>query len=521
VDTSPASQPTPPTMRATWREWLGLALMCLPMLALATDISVLFLAMPSISADLQPGTSQMLWILHIYGFLIGGLLITMGRLGDRIGRRKLLLIGTAAFSVLAVAAAYSTSATMLIVVRALLGVAGATLMPSTYSLLRPMFPDARQRRYAIAAMFATFNVGTALGPLLGGALLEYFWWGSVFLINVPPLVLLLVFAPALLPEHRDEASQPLDLRSVALSLGGILAIIYGLQEAAEHGLALHHVASVLGGIVLGVAFVRRQWRLRDPLLDLALFTNRRFTASLGMVLLSAIGGVGAFYLFTQYLQWVAGLSPLEAGLWTIPYSVVAGAGALVGPVLTRWLPHATVIGVGLGLAAVSLSAAAFLSGEAGLVAVVGALCVAAIGQGAAMSLGSDLIISTAPSDRTGSAAAMLEVSGELGTALGVAFGGGVGMMIYRASFTDGMPIGVPEGVADAALDSVSGALAAAERLGAPLGPELLRAAQDAFTSALQTGFGLGAVILAPVAVMVLVLLRQATPPTSDAQAEVG
>lgn len=504
-----------PPRRATWREWVGLALLTLPMLALATDISVLFLAMPSISADLQPTTSQMLWILHIYGFLIGGFLITMGRLGDRVGRRKLLLIGAGAFAVLAVVAASSNSPEMLIVVRALLGVAGATLMPSCYSLLRPMFEDEDQRRFAIAVMYGAFAVGGAIGPLLGGVLLANFAWGSVFLVNVPPLALLLVLGPVLPPEHRDESSQRLDLASVALSVVGMIAVIFALQEAAEQGAAPVHAGALVLGLVLLTVFVRRQRRLGDPLLDLALFGNRRFTVSLGMVMLTAIGGLAGFYLFTQYLQWVLGLSPFEAGIATLPFVVASGAGSLLGPVLARWFGQVPTIVGGLVAGAIGFVLAASVTGSGSVAAVVGMLTIMGLGMGVSMMLGSDLILSSAPPDRTGSAASMQEISGEVGTALGVAVGGAVGMIVYRGSLGASLPDGLPAAAANAADASVAGGLAAAAELAEPLGSELFASVRGAFSDAVQAGFTLGAGVLAVVAVTVLVMLRPARTPAPE------
>ncbi|QSB14846.1 MFS transporter [Natronosporangium hydrolyticum] len=492
--------------RAGWRQWLGLLLLVLPMLALATDLTVLFLAMPSIAGDLSPGTSQMLWIVHVYGFFIGGFLITMGRLGDRVGRRRLLLIGTAAFGILSLIAAYSVSAEMLIVVRALLGIAGATLMPSAYSLLRNLFHHPRQLRFAIAAMMAAFGGGTALGPVLGGVLLEFFWWGSVFLVNLPPLMLLLVLGPLLLPEFREPSGHRLDLASVALSLGAILGIIFGIQEMAEHGIHIGYLVAITAGVGLAVLFIRRQLRLPDPLLDLRLFRNRRFTASLAAVLMLGIGTVGGFYLFTQYLQWVAGLSPLTAGLWTVPFSLATVLGMLVAPALSRWLRPAYVIGGGLLVSAVGLTGAAVLTTTGSVTWIAASYSLGAIGQGAATALLSDLIIATAPLAQAGSAASMQEVSGELGVALGIAFGGGAGMLVYRATLTDSVPPAVPQESADTARSSVAEALEVAGALPGAVGSELLQVIEEAFTRALQVGFGFGAVAVTVVAVLILVVL---------------
>lgn len=513
----PASESAP--RRATWREWSGLGVLLLPVLVLASDLTVLFLAMPSITADLQPSTSQMLWILHAYGFLIAGFLITMGRLADRIGRRRLLLIGASVFGVLSVVAANSTSPEMLIVMRALLGIAGAALMPPAFALLRTMFHDDGQRRFAIAMLFSGFSAGGAVGPLLGGVLLESFWWGSVFLVNVPPLVLLLAVGRWLLPEYREPTAQRLDLVSVGLSLGAMLMLVHGLQELAamaegtEQAAVGPYLATVVVGLALLVTFVRRQVTLRDPLLDLALFRNRRFSTSLGAVLLTGIAVVGVFYLFTQYLQWVLDLSPLEAGLWTVPYIVLNVAGALLAPALVRRLRQVTVITGGLAVVAAAMALVAIRGGDAPTLVVVGGIALAGLGHGAAMALASDLIISTPPAERAGSAAAMQEVSGELGTALGVAVGGTIGMVAYRAALSDTLPDAIPPAAADTAREGVPGALAVAEQLPG-VGSQLVVAAQDAFARGLQTSAGVGAVIATGVAAMVLISFRGRTSATS-------
>ncbi|ARQ72000.1 MFS transporter [Streptomyces marincola] len=500
-----------PPGRATAREWAGLAVLVLPMLMLSTDLTVLFFALPTLSADLDADAAESLWIVHVYGFLIAGCLVTMGRLGDRIGPRRLLLLGSTAFAALSVVAAFATSPAMLIVVRALLGIAGATLMPSLFSLLRTMFQDDGQRRMAIAIMFSAFSVGGAIGPLIGGLLLEVFWWGSVFLINVPPMLLLLFAGPRLLPESGERARVRLDVASVALSVAGMLALVYGLQELAagqETGTGSVWPDLAIAAIGVGVlgVFVRRQRELRDPLFDLALLADRRVAAALVTLLLVGIGMVGTFYLFTQYLQWSGGLSPLAAGLWTLPYIVVNIAGALLAPMLAARSRPAVIVAYGLvvtvaGAVLVALVAVA----DAALPVVAAAASVIGLGQGMAMALISDLIITSAPEGRTGSVAAVQEVGGELGTALGVAAGGAIGTIVYRATLSGAMPSEVPEQDAETARASVHAGVDTAEGL-AVHGPALHDAVREAVANGLRVYAGVGALLVVAGLVLVTVFL---------------
>ncbi|GAB3659164.1 MFS transporter [Glycomyces tarimensis] len=504
-------QPLATSERATKREWAGLALLVLPMLMLATDLTVLFFALPTLSADLEPTSTQALWIVHAYGFVIAGFLVTMGRLGDRVGPRRLLLVGSAAFAALSALAAFSVSAPMLIAVRALLGIAGATLMPSLYSLLRIMFRDERQRRLAIAIMFSAFSIGGAVGPLIGGALLEFFWWGSVFLINVPPMLLLLLAGPRLLPERDERTRVKLDPASVALSVAGMLALVYGLQELAAGQEAganspWANLAIAAGGLLLLTVFVRRQRRLREPLFDLALLKNRRVGVSLATLPLVGIGVTGMFYLFTQHLQWVTDLSPLVAGLWTLPFIAVNICGAMIAPALTARFQPAVVVAAGLLVAALG---AALMVGvvdvSVSLPLLIGAFSIVGLGQGAAIALVSDLIISGAPAEQTGSAAAAQEVGGELGNALGVATGGAVGILVYRAALADAVPPEVSDEAVQEARSSVHEGVATAE--GLPVhGGDLLAGVQQAAAYGLQVYAVVGGALSALAAVLVAVTL---------------
>src|SRR5262245_9572207 len=338
--------------RATRREWVGLAVLALPCALYAMDLTVLHLAVPQLSKELAPSATELLWIVDVYGFLVAGSLITMGTLGDRVGRRRMLLFGAAAFAAASVLAAFSTSAGMLIATRALLGIAGATVAPSTMSLIRNMFRDPKEFTTAVGIWISSYSAGAAVGPLLGGVLLEYFWWGSVFLLAVPVMGLVLLLGPLLLPEYRDAAAGRPDPPSTVLAVGAVLTPVYGLKQAAVEGLGPLAAASVVAGLVLAALFVRRQRVLADPLVDLSLFANRSFTSGLALYTLSILTVFGAFLFVPQYLQLVRGLSPLQAGLWSLPWALAFVVGSMATPRLAGRLPRAPLIAGGLVLAAV-------------------------------------------------------------------------------------------------------------------------------------------------------------------------
>jgi DHA2 family multidrug resistance protein-like MFS transporter len=494
------------TPRAGRREWIGLAVIALPCLLYSMDLTVLFLAVPHLSADLQPSGAQLLWITDIYGFLLAGSLITMGTLGDRIGRRRLLLIGAAAFGATSILAAFSTSAELLIAARALLGIAGATLAPSTLSLLRSMFQDPRQRTLAIAVWITSFSAGAAIGPLAGGVLLERFWWGSVFLLAVPVMALLLVVGPVLLPESRDPNAGRLDLGSAGMSLAAVLLVIWGLKQLAQDGLGLPPTLSILAGLGVGVVFVRRQQTLADPLLDLRLFRSPAFSAALATNILDFFVSFAALLFIAQYLQLVLGLSPLQAGLWMLPSSLGFIVGSLLTPLLVRRARPAFVMAAGMVLAAVGFGLLTQLD-RTGLAVLVAGSVVFSLGSAPMTTLATDLMVGTAPAERAGSASGISETSSEFGGALGIAILGSIGTAVYRGQMTDAVPAAVPGEAAAAARDTLGGAVAAAGQLPDKLGAALLDAAREAFTNGVQLSFAISAAVAVGIAVLVAALLR--------------
>jgi MFS transporter, DHA2 family, multidrug resistance protein len=498
-------------MTAGRRDWIGLAVLTLPCLLYAMDLTVLNLAVPHISKDLRPSSTQLLWIVDIYGFLAAGSLVTMGTLGDRIGRRRLLLIGAAAFGALSLLAAWSSSAAMLIAARALLGVAGATVAPSTLSLIRNMFLDPRQRTVAISVWIASFSAGGAVGPLLGGVLLQWFWWGSVFVLAVPVMALLLVLGPLLLPEFRDPRAGRLDLVSAALSVAAVLAVIYGLKQLTRDGLGWPPAMSLPAGIAAGVVFVRRQRRRADPLLDLRLFRSAAFTAALTTNLLSFFVGFGTLLYVAQYLQLVLGLSPLAAGLWMLPSSAGFIVGSMLTPVLARRIRPAFVMAAGLALSAVGLGLFTRLGSAAGLGVLVTGSAVFSLALAPVDTFATDLAVGAAPPERAGAASALSETSAEFGGALGIAILGVIGTGIYRGQLADALPPGTPPAAAAAARDTLGGAVAAAGQLPGRPGRVLLGLARQAFTQGLHVAFAACAAAVLAAAILAAIQLRHLRP----------
>ena len=506
--------------RATRREWIGLAVLTLAALVYAMDLTVLNLAIPRISTELQPTSAQLLWIIDIYGFLVAGLLITMGTLGDRIGRRKLLLGGAAGFALASLLAAFSTSAEMLIAARAVMGIAGATVAPSTLSLIFTMFLDPKQRTTAIGFWIAAYSAGGAIGPVIGGVLLEFFWWGSVFLIGVPVMGLLLFLGPRTLPEYRDPEARRLDLRSAAMSLLAILAVVYGLKEIAQDGIAAVPVLAIVAGVVLGIVFVRRQMHLASPIIDVRLFRIRAFTASLATYLLGIFVVVGYFLFIGQYLQLVLGLSPIEAAVWSLPSAIGFIVGSMIAPRIIHRFRPSVVMGTGMAIAALGsvLLLGLGLDAGTGIALIVAASIVLSLGLAPVITLATELIVGSAPPEQAGAATGISETSGELGGALGIAILGSIGTAVYRTEVTETLPTGIPAEVVEAARDTLGGALAVAESLPDALSAGLVEAARIAFIDAIHLVAAVataGAIVTAIAAAVALRSVAARPEPTSE------
>lgn len=469
--------------RAGTREWAALAVLMLPVLMVSVDNTVLTFALPAVSVDLRPSGAQLLWMVDIYAIMLAGLLIAMGSLGDRVGRRQLLVIGAAGFGATSLLAAYSTSADMLVLSRLLLGVFGATLMPSTLSLLRNLFVHSDQRRIAIATWAAMFSGGAALGPVLGGWLLGHFWWGSVFLINVPVVIMLIVLATFLLPESRDPAPGPLDLPAIVLSLTAMLPFVYGIKHVAHEGLDLIAAAAFALAIVSGRTLIRRLKRSEHPMIDLSLFGNRVFSGAIVANLLSLMALTGFLFLGAQLLQLVLGLTAMDAALVLLPglvITVVGGFGAvsLLRRFSARVLVTASFSGSALGYGLMALTPAPSVF-SVGL-----AFCLMGIGIGLAETITNDLMLSSVPPSRAGAAAAISETAYEIGAVLGTAVLGTILTGVFRSHLT--VPAVAQFGERDGSFETLGSTLDTAARYPNEVGEQLQASAAAAFDLGVQS-----------------------------------
>ncbi len=459
----------------------------LPLLLVSMDVSVLYFAVPAISADLAPTGTQQLWIFDIYAFVLAGLLMTMGSLGDRVGRRRLLLIGAAAFGAGSLLAAYADSAETLIAARAVLGIGGATLMPSTMALTRTMFHDPGQRTKAIGLWSGVMAGGIALGSVMSGLLVEYFWWGSVFLVNLPAMALLLVLGPVLLPESKNPNPGRFDLLSVPLSMAAVLPVIYGLKEIPSEGWHTKYVLCVTVGLFFAYLFVQRQRTTASPLISPTLFRARGFGPAVSLNLIASFAIMGSAYFTTQYLQSVLGKSSMEAALWSlVPTGLVGIAAPVAAALVQRGVPRTRVVAGGFGTAACGYGLLALVGTDSLWLVLAGAGVLAA-GIVTVMSQVTDLGLSSAPVDRAGAASSLLETGTEFGGALGMAVLGSIGTAVYRH--------GIPASAPAEAHETLGGALAVARQLPARTGDALVVAAREAYAQGMQAAAVAGVVVL--------------------------
>jgi MFS transporter, DHA2 family, multidrug resistance protein len=497
---------TTDTPKAGRREWIGLGVLALAALVYVMDLTVLHLAVPAISQDLHPSGAQLLWIIDIYGFTVAGFLVTMGALGDRVGRRKLLLVGAAAFGLVSILSAVSVSAEMLIVSRALLGIAGATIAPSTLSLIFNMFQDPGQRARAIAVWISAFSAGSAIGPIVGGVLLEYFWWGSVFLIALPVMGALLVLGPIVLPEYKDPKAGRLDLVSALMSLVAVLALVFGLKQIAQDGFGVLPVGAIVVGLVVGALWIRRQRTSSDPMIDLSLFRIKAFNSSLVVNFFTIFVAIGYFLFVAQYLQLVLGLSPFVAGLCSVPSAIGFIVGSNLAAPLVRRTRPANVMSAALVIASVGLVLLTQVGVANSLAVVIVASVVIALGLAPVLTLTTDLIVGSAPPERAGAASGISETAVELGGALGISVLGSLGVAIYRGDLAN-LPVDLPPEAATTARDTLGGAVQVAASLPDSVGLAVLEVSREAFVQAMQVSAAISAVLAVGVALVAVATLR--------------
>ncbi len=500
-NTSPALTP-----RAGARTWIALAVLMLPVLLISVDNTVLSFAIPSISLALTPSASELLWIIDIYPLVLAALLVPMGSMTDRFGRRKLLLIGSTGFAVVSAFAAFAPSAEALIGYRALLGLFGAMLMPATLSLIRNLFLHPAQRRTAIAIWAAGFSGGAALGPIVGGFILEHFWWGAVFLMSVPVLIPLLILAPIFVPESKDPSPGRIDVWSILLSFGAMVPTIFGIKEIAQSGFSLVNLALIVAGLGLGFAFVRRQTRRANPMMDVTLFKNPVFSGSVSANLLSIFALVGFLYFITQHLQLVVGLSPTHAAYVLVPGLAITIVFGLLAAKLANYFRPFWLVAGGLLLNAGAFLIV-FLNSDGSVLGIIVAFAVLGAGVGTAETISNDLILSAAPPAKAGAASAISETAYEVGSVLGTAILGSILAASYRMNIV--LPGGVLASDVDTASQTLGGAIDVAGTLPVDQGAALLESAKHAFDSGSGTVALVSVVLMLGAAVMCMFTLRNA------------
>ncbi|MEU0604074.1 MFS transporter [Streptomyces sp. NPDC006393] len=498
--------------------WVVLVVLCVSLLLVAVDATVLHVAVPAVTEDLRPGAIELLWIVDTYPLVCASLLILFGTLGDRVGRRRILLLGYALFGVASAVAAFSAHPQTLILARALLGVGGAMIMPATLSILRQVFPDRRERALAIGVWSAVAAVGAAVGPLLGGFLLEHFWWGSVFLVNIPLMLVSLPVGRLLLPESTGERDGPWDVVGALMAAGGLFGTVLGVKRlgAEEPVLSVLTLGPLVVGVVLLVAFVRRQRRRAHPLVDLGMFARPAFSTAVGCIVLAMLALVGLELIAAQYLQLVLGLSPLRTGLRLLPLTFAAMAAGLLGARILRRFGPRRMVCAGFCLTAAAVVVLTAMGGrdDAGL--LLSGFVLLGFGLETTLFGAYESMLSEAPAERAGGAAAIGETSYQLGAGIGIALLG----TVMNAAYAPGLARvpGVPAAASGSASHSLGEAYEVAARLGGPAGESLRRAARDSFVHGLHVTLLVSAALLLLGAVAALRLPRVMQCGESDAAA---
>ncbi|ONK15347.1 MFS transporter [Streptomyces sp. MP131-18] len=505
---------TPPGIPAQDRSrWTVLVVLCASLLLVAVDATVLHVAVPAVSEDLRPSGVELLWIVDVYPLACAALLILFGTLGDRVGRRRVLLIGYACFALASALAAWAATPAVLILARGLLGVGGAMIMPATLSILRQVFPDRRERALAIGIWSAVAAVGAAIGPLVGGVLLEHFWWGSVFLINIPLMAVCLPVGALVLPESTGDRRGPWDVGGALLAAAGLFAVILAVKRAGGGDLFTPGTAAAAGlGCGLLAAFVRRQRRRREPLIDLSAFSRPAFGTSVGCIVLTVLSLVGLALVAAQYLQLVLGLSPLQTGLRLLPLSLAAIAAGLAGSRMLQRLGPRRMVALGFALTAVAVLTLTCLDDhDRPLVMSVGFVL---LGFGLETTLfGSyESMLSDVPAGQAGGAAAVGETAYQFGGGLGIALLGSVMNAMYAPAVRRVDGVGAAD--TESAGHSLGEALTVAARIGGDPGDALRDAARDAFVHGMHMTLLASALLLVAGALAALRLPRELTGHTA-------
>ncbi|MEU3993962.1 MFS transporter [Streptomyces platensis] len=509
----------PRLSRGGANRWTVLIVLCVSLLFVALDTTILYVAVPSVTEDLRPGPVELLWIVDVYPLIAASLLILFGTLGDRVGRRRVLLLGYGLFGLASAAAALAPNPQILMVARALLGIGGAMIMPATLSILRQVFPDRRERAVAIGVWSAVAAVGAAVGPVLGGFLVENFWWGSVFLINIPMMAAMLLIGRWLLPESRGERNGPWDVIGAIVAALGVLGIVLGVKRIGS-GAAVVGPTTLLPivlGVLLLVLFVRRQRRRKDPLIDVRLFARPAFGTSVGCIVLAMLALVGLQLIAVQYLQLVLGLSPLETGLRMLPLVFAAMAAGLTGSKMLQVLGPRAMVSLGFVLTAVAVLCLTAMSAQDRPWLLSLGFVLLGFGFQSTLFGAYESMLSEAPAEQSGGAAAIGETSYQLGAGIGVALLGSV----MNAAYAPGLNHvdGVPARASASAAHSLGEAYKVAAGLGGAARAALREAARDSFVRGLHVTLVASAVLLLVGAGIALRLPRRAADSTERAEAD--